>query len=408
VTTDSAMTVAAAFACIRLLSESAGILPVGVYRKSPDGGREPVLDHFAYRLVHDGPNPDVTSAEYWESVVANLATEGNAFALKIASGGKTVSLEPIDPKVMTVSRYPTTHDLRYTFTWRGKKRDVGADRMIHFRGFGKGGDCGVSVIRYGANTLGIAMAADDTAGRQFRSGTSKAGFIQTDKVLTDDQRGQFRKSVEGYRLSDDADKIMLLEGGFKFEATGINPNDLQLLTARGFSVEQVCSLFRVPPFMIGHTEKTTSWGTGLEQQVIGFLTFALLPYLRKMEARLNLSLLTDVDRANGLYCKFNIEALLRADSAARALFYASALQNGWLNRDTVREKEELGRIPGGDRYTVQSNLVGLDKLDDVLKGGGDAGAVKQALRRFLELDAMPPGLTTQDVQKLLGEQNGNP
>jgi len=386
VTVDSALTVAAAFACVRLLSESAGILPVGVYRKAKDGGREPVDNHPAYRLVYFGPNPDVTAAEYWEAVVANLATDGNSYALKIGPPDAPTSLEPIPYSAMQVSRYPSTHELRYRFTWRGRSFDVGPERIVHFRGFGKGGDQGVSVITYGANTLGIAMAADDTAGRQFKSGTSKAGFIQTDKVLTEPQRKQFGDSLEKFQSSDDADKLMLLEGGFKFEATGINPNDLQLLTARGFSVEQVCSLFRVPPFMIGHTEKTTSWGTGLEQQVIGFLTFALLPYLRKIEARLNHSLLSAADQASGLFFRFNVEALLRADSAARATLYASALQNGWMNRDGVRAKEELGTISGGDQYTVQSNLIPLDKLGQAVAGGGNQGQqVRQLLRDFLGL-----------------------
>lgn len=399
VTTDSALTVAAAFACVRLLSESAGILPVGVYRRTADGGREQVKDNPAHGLVHDGPNPELTSAEYWESVVAQMATDGNAYALKIANGGRVVSLEPIEPRDMMVSRYPATHELRYQFTWRGRTFDVGSERIVHFRGFGKGGDKGLSVIRYGANTLGIAMAADDTAGHQFRSGSSKAGFIQTDKTLNDIQRKQFQDSVQKFKDSDDADKLMLLEGGFKFEATGINPNDLQLLTARGFSIEQVCSMFRVPPFMIGHTEKTTSWGTGLEQQVIGFLTFALLPYLRKIESKLDVALLTPADRLAGLYCKFNIEALLRADSAARMLFYAHAAQNGIYNRNEIRGMEERGRIPGGDQFTVQSNLVPLDRLGEVLAGGGQSGEqLRQALRNFLADPASLPAPTPQVPQ----------
>jgi phage portal protein BeeE len=370
VTTDSAMTVAAAFACVRLLSESAGILPMGVYKTAKDGGREAVRDHPAYRLIHDGPNPDLTAAEYWESVVAQMATDGNSFALKIGSGEKVTSLEPILPVDMQVSRYPSTHELRYQFSWRGKAYDVSSDRIIHYRGFGKGGDVGLSVIRYGANTLGIAMAADDTAGRQFKKGTNSSGFIQTDKVLSEPQRVQFNKSLSTYADSDDPNKLMLLEGGF--------------------SVEQVCSMFRVPPFMIGHTEKTTSWGTGLEQQVIGFLTFALLPYLRKIESRANVALLSANDRAEGLYCKFNIEALLRADSAARMAFYAAAAQNGIMSRNEIRSKEELPRVDGGDQVTVQSNLVPLDRLGEMVTGGGaNPASVKQALRAWLDIPDPP-------------------
>jgi phage portal protein BeeE len=371
VTTNSALSVAAAWACIRLLSESVGIIPLGVYRKSPSGGREALSDHPAYMLTRVRPNDEMTSDELWQAVAASLATEGNALLMPLFYDGRITSLEFIPWRDVNVTRSPAWV-LTYQFQWHGKRYELTADRVIHFRGFGMGGDVGLSAIRHGAQTLGIAMAADKSAGRSFRGGASKAGLIQSQKVLVGDQREAFDKM-------------------------------LQLLQSRGFSVEQVCSIFRVPPFMIGHTEKATSWGTGLEQQVIAFLTFALAPYLKRIEERLKLQLLSPLDQRNGVYIEFNREALLQADSAARAALYSVMTQNGLMTRNEIRDKENLPRMEGGDDLTVQSALVRLRDLakiagvEGATGGGADAQRARQSLRAWLDVqDAAPPEPARQE------------
>ena len=142
---------------------------------------------------------------------------------------------------------------------------------------------------------------------------------------------------------------------------GLPPEDLQLLQTRGFHVEEICRWFRVPPFMVGHTEKSTSWGTGLEQQMIGFLTFSLRPYLSRIEQAVKKQLVPPAEQST-IYAEFNLEGLLRADSAGRAALYASAAQNGWMMRSEIRAKENLPHVDGSDVLTCQSNLVPLDKL----------------------------------------------
>lgn len=389
VSRETVLTIAAAWACVRIISETVGILPYFLFRRLPDGSREVVGNHPLYSILHDRPNPDFTAAEFWEAVAACLCLDGNAYGLKMVFNGRLVGIELIDPRTVQVRRDPPTWQLRYRFTLRNRQYDVTADDLIHWRGFGTGQDVGLSPIRYGANTFGIAMAGDDAAGSVYRNHNNSAGFIQTPVTLKPDQRKQFNESLSKFQDSEDSGKLMLLEAGFEFKGFGINPNDLQLLQARGFSIEQVCSFFRVPPFMIGHQEKSTSWGTGLEQTVLAFLTFTMLAYLKKIQARNNIALLSTEDRLKGLYTEFNIDALLQADSAARATFYSIMANNGMITRDEARVKENLPKKGGNAGVlTVQSALVPLDMLGmAAAAGGGDAQQVRNALRNFLGMPA---------------------
>lgn len=385
VTLDSALTVAAAWACIRLLSESTGIIPMALYRKTPNG-REAITDHPVYGLIHERPNEDFTSEEIWEAVASNLASDGNGLLLPQKFNGRTAGLEFVHWRDcnVRVERRPESGALRYQFSFRGKAYDLAGRDVIHYRGFGLGRDVGLSPIRYGTNILGIAMAADDSAGRTFRNGSNTSGFIQTDRVLNKEQREQFNAALGDFRSLDDPGKMMLLEGGFKFEGTGINPDDLQLLMSRAFSVEQVCSLFRIPPFMIGHTEKASSYPNSLEQQILAFLTFALQPYLKRIEKRTKLALLTDAERAQGLYCEFNREALLQADSAAKASFLSTLAQNGFMTRDEGRDTLNLPRMGGNaGELTVQSAMVTLDSLGQAAETPASQ-AVRNALKAWLK------------------------
>lgn len=386
VTRDSTLTVAAAWACVRVISQTVGVLPLFLYQKLPDGSRVAATDHPLYRLLHDKPNDDMTATEFWEAVAACICLEGDAFGLKLEFEGKVVSIELIDPRTVNVTRWPGAGGkLRYQFTWRGRPYDIGPERMIHWRGFGFGGDRGLSPIAFGANTLGIAMAADDAAGSTFKNANNSSGFIQTgDRILKPPQREQFDKSLKEFQGDENAGKLMLLEGGFEFKSFGINPNEMQMLQARGFSIEQVCSFFLVPPFMIGHTEKSTSWGTGLEQTVLAFLTFCMLTYLKKIQSRNNLALLGPEELKKGYYTEFAIEGLLQADSAARAALYSVMANNGLMTRDELRSKENLPKRGGNaDVLTVQSALVPLDMLGQA-PPAGDANAVRNALRAFLD------------------------
>lgn len=381
---ETALTVATAWSCVRALAETAGTLPYFLYQRQKDGSREIATAHPLYKMLHVAPNPDQTARDVWEAVTGCLALQGNCYGLKQILDGKTVGLELLDPRNVQVTRNPSTYRLEYTFNFRGKVYErVGSELIVHWRGFTLGGDMGLSAVHYGANVLGIAMAADDAAGQQFRSSANGTGFIQSPKVLDKDQREQFKTRLQEFQANESSSKIMLLEGGFEWKTFGFNPNDLQMLQTRGFSIEQVCSLFRVPPFIIGHQEKSTAWGTGLEQTVQSFITFALMPYLDKIAKRNDRALLSGADIAAGYYTEFETKGLLRADSTARANLYASGAQNGWMTRAEIRELENMPRVEGSDELTAQSNLVPLDKLGEVAASGGSGEQLRQQLRAWL-------------------------
>lgn len=393
VTAGGAMSVAAFWACNRLLSQCAGILPCVLYRREADGSRVLVRDNPVYDLIHTSPNSELTAPEFWESVVACQNIEGNGYGFKQRIGTRTVGMDLVHPDAVQVSRFNGTGELRYRFDLKGKSYDVGTEDMVHFRGWGIGGDKGLSVIANARQTLAIAMAGDEVAGKMFANGNIANGFIQTNqgKVLQKEQRDQFKTALQEFTSSRNAGNYMLLEGGFEFKPLTINPDDMEMLKSRGFSVEEICRWFLVPPFMIGHTEKNTSWGAGLEQQLIAFLTFALMPYLNRIAKRIDKHLLTPAERASGLYSEFLVEALLRADSAARAAFYSVMVNNGLYTRNEVRTKENLPKLPGGDILTVQSALVPLESLPKLAAdGASDANRVRNALRQWLVMEAEKP------------------
>lgn len=360
VTPDTALSLSTAWACVRLLSETIGTLPLGVYARQGED-KAPVRDHALYEMLHDSPNADQTAAEFWEGMVACLGLWGNGYAEKGFMGSRLVSLTPLRPDLMRVYRDESGRR-KYRYSDPKGQRVLDEDAVFHLRGFGVGGDTGLSPISYARQTMGTALAADEVAAKFFGSGLQLSGFIDSGQPkLRPDQREDIAKLFERFMGSSNAGKLMVLEAGMKYLPLGMNPEDAQLLATRAFHVEEICRWFRVPPFMVGHTEKTTSWGTGLEQQMIGFLTFSLRPYLTRIEQAVKKQLIAPAERKT-LSVEFNLEGLLRADSQGRAALYSTFAQNGISSRNEIRARENLARREGGDSLTVQSNLLPLDQL----------------------------------------------
>ncbi|RZZ81406.1 phage portal protein [Pseudoxanthomonas winnipegensis] len=363
VTHHTILQLSAAMACVRLISQTIATLPVGFYERKPDGTRVSASTHPLYELLHNQPNADMTAVQFWEVVLVSLLLWGNAYAEKTFSGSRLVSLEFLAPQRMAVRRL-TTGELEYRYTDTDGRQRVISERAIwHIRGFSVDGVMGLSAIRAGAQVFGAAMAADEASAKVFANGMSVGGVLSTDQILSDKNRNTFRTNMQTeFAGAMNTGKTMLLEAGMKYQQVPMNPEDAQLLGTRAFNVEEVCRWFGVPPFMVGHSEKSTSWGTGIEQQMIGFLTFSLAPWLRRIEQSIRKDLLQPVERAL-FFAEFSVEGLLRADSAARATFYSTMVQNGIYSRDDCREKENLPRRGGhAAELTVQSNLLPIDML----------------------------------------------
>ncbi|AIO68236.1 MULTISPECIES: phage portal protein [pseudomallei group] len=380
VTVDSAMQLSAAWACVRLIAETVATLPLNLHQKGADGTRSLAISHQLYEVLHNQPNADNTAVEFWEVIVASMLLWGNGYARKLRSAGTIIGLELMLPQRMTVKRL-TTGALQYTYRdIDGSGLVLTEDDVLHFRGFSLNGWMGVSVIAYAREVFGNAIAANKTSSSVFKNGLRPSGVLSTDQVLQKDKREEIRGSLAAqFGGAMQAGKTMVLEAGMKYQAITMNPGDVQLLETKAFNVEEICRWFRVPPFMVGHSEKSTSWGTGIEQQMIGFLTFALRPWLTRIEQAIRRGCLTPQERTK-YFAQFSVEGLLRADSAGRASFYSTMTQNGIMTRDECRAKENLPPMDGNAAVlTVQSALLPIDKLGERTA----AAAAQDALKAWL-------------------------
>lgn len=354
-----------AWACVALKSEVVGSMGMGVHEKANDGGRIDRNDHWLYDLVHEEPNRDQTPAEFWGGMVASMDLWGNGYAEKETLGQRTTALTPLAPNLTKVARNRNNERV-YRYMDRGKIEELPADKILHLRGLTLGGDEGLSVMEFGRRTLGGAIAANKTAGDTFTGGLQLSGFMETGTTkLSPEQRADLFEIFEGFRGQAMRGSIVPLEKDFKFAPLRMNPVDIQLLESRGWDVEELCRLFGVFPILIGHAAKgQTMWGSGVEQILLGWQTLRLNPLLRKMEQSVKKQLLPISDRKR-VYPEINREALMAADSAARAALYSAFGQNGVMTRGEMRSRENLPSLPGDDFLTVQSNLVPLDQLGKV-------------------------------------------
>jgi HK97 family phage portal protein len=359
---------ATAWACVRLKSDVVGSMGMGVFEKASDGGRTSRTDHWLYDLVHEEPNRDQTAAEFWAGQVAAMDLWGNAYAEKETLGHRTTALTPLAPHLVTVSRNRNNERV-YHYADRGKSEELPAEKVFHLRGLTLGGDVGLSAIDYGRRTLGGAMAANKAAGDTFRSGLQNAGFMETGQTkLSPEQRADLIEIFDAFVGEAMRGRIVPLEKDFKFAPLKMNPAEVQLLESRAWDVEEICRWFGMLPMLIGHAAKgQTMWGSGIEQLLLGWQTLMLNPLLTNIQQAVKKQLLPIAERKK-VYPEINREALMAADSAARAALYSAFGQNGVMTRGEMRARENLPSKPGDDFLTVQSNLVPLDQLGKAATG----------------------------------------
>lgn len=352
------MSLSAVFACVKLISEAVGTLPYNVYQKT-NNSRVVHNSHNLYDLLKFAPNSSSTPAQFWSAMVASMLLWGNAFAEIVRLNNNVVSLKFILPNKVS----PIYKDgLIVAFDIVGNQQPVNINKILHIANFGTNGQWGLSTISSGANTFGNALAGLEVANNTFERGLSPTTAIKVDRVIKPQQRESMRNYMQSISGAINSGQTAVLEGGMSIDSIGINPKDAQLLESRDFSTEEICRLFGVDPSMVGRGGSVSNWGTGLEQKMIGFLTFTIRPLLKRIEQAVNRKLLT-VNERKSVFTEFNIEGLLRADSAGRAEFYSKMIDNGTYTRDEVRAKENLPLMGGNSaKQTIQSGFVTLDSL----------------------------------------------
>lgn len=394
VTPGSALTLSAVWACVWLNARTMASLPFDLKRYPKTGKGAGILETGdpLYDVLRWRPNASMGSFNFWCAMWASEQLWGAGFAEIKRNGGKVVALEFLLPQYMT-TYLTASKELRFRYDDPQNPRDFSADQI--FRVFTRtlDGYTGLSVIEFARNSFGLAQSGELAAAKTFKKGLNASGFIKVDKFLRPDQREEFRESIDEF--TGDGDKAggtMVLEGGTDYVQLSMKPQDAELLSSRQFSVEDVCRWFSVPPILIGHAgEGQTMWGTGVEQIFAGWSRLSLRPFTTAGTQAVRTSLIAAADRAE-LYAEYDLDDLLAADSLARAQLYASLSQNGIKTRNELRDKEGDGPMPGGDKLTVQSNLVPLEKLGELTESGGGSSAQKfrNALVEFLQLDTTPP------------------
>lgn len=357
VSEQGSLALSTVYRCTSLISSVCAALPLPTYRT---GTRE----RSAQTLL-DNPHPELTALELWRLTYAHRCLWGNAYLQKIRNKRYQVTeLWPISPERVTPFRdkgtalNPTGKKFRVVDD-DGKAKVFTSWDIMHLSGLGYDGLQGYSPVRLGAQGIGMALAAERYAGKLFGSGNLMSGILQTEQRLDESQARQLKQRwQERVGGTGNAHEVAVLDSGASFQSVTMPNDDAQLLESRHFQVSDIARFFGVPAFLLGETEKSTSWGTGLEQQAQGWITFDLHPqWLAPTEQRITKELF--VDMGVDTYAKYKLEGLLRGDSQSRAEFYRVMREVGGFSANDIRELEDRPPIPDGDGFLQPMNLVPL-------------------------------------------------
>ncbi len=363
----TAMQTTAVYACVRILAEAIAGLPLHVYRYRMDGGKERIPQHPLYYLLHNEPNPEMTSFVFRETLMSHLLLWGNAYAQVVRNGrGQAVALYPLLPSKMEVSR-AANGELIYTYyrdydenglNPKGSYITLRKDDVLHIPGLGFDGLIGYSPIAMAKNAIGMSLATEEYGASFFANGANPGGVLEHPGVIKDIQRVKDSWN-SAYQGSANAHRVAVLEEGMKFQAIGIPPEQAQFLETRKFQINEIARIFRVPPHMVGDLEKSSF--SNIEQQSLEFVKYTLDPWVVRWEQSLQQSLILPSEKSS-LFIRFNLDGLLRGDYQSRMNGYAVGRQNGWMSANDIRELEDMNRIPaeeGGDLYLVNGNMTKL-------------------------------------------------
>jgi HK97 family phage portal protein len=371
----TAMGIPGVLACVRVLADSVAFLPLKI-QKVQDGNRSDAREHPLWTVLHDLPNPEMTAFEFKQTMQGHLTLRHNAYAeIERDSVGRVVGLWPLNPCKMDVLRdeqknkvwtYELPDGQKVKWTWRDPKRQPAP--ILHIRGLGDG-TVGSSPLEMLRNSLGMTIAAEEYGARLFSNAAQPRGILQSPSKLSVEARRNLKSSWEAAHSGlSNAHRVAVLEEGLTWQQVGMSADDAQFLETRRFQLGELARAFRVPPHMIGDTERSTSWGTGIEQQQIGFLIFTLMPWLACWEQAIARDLLS-VKTFSTHQVKFVVNGLLRGDIQSRYQAYAIGRQWGWLSANMILALEDMNGI--GTQGDVFMNPTNMQDAKIPLTGGSE-------------------------------------
>ena len=345
-------------ACVMILADTYASLPLGVFRRMDPRGRERARNHPLYNLLHDEPNPDMTSFTYRHMQMTHMATWGNHYSeIEYDRAGDPLALWPFHPSTVSVERRSDGR-LWYRISESSGQRMVPQERMLHIRGLSTNGIVGLSPLSMMRQAIGVSVAAESYAARFFANDARPSVLLKhPGPSLSDTARQNITESWEEiYRGHQNAHKTAILEEGMDVATLSMPLQDAQFLETRRFEVQEFARFFRIPPHLLADVERSTSWGSGIEQQNIGFVVYTMRPWIERSEQEFNRTLLHDDDR-DRYFTKFIIDGLMRGDADSRANYYNRMWNMGAMSPNDMLELEDRNPIEGGDEYYVPLNMI---------------------------------------------------
>lgn len=360
---ESSMRVSAVMACVRVLAETIASMPLIIYERLPDGGKQRATKHYLYNLLHDSPNDWQTSFEWREMMQGHLALRGNAYC-RIITGAdyKPRELIPIHPDRVKVERLENGK-LRYeVFDRKGQKSDVyNQKEILHLRGLSSDGIKGLSPIHSARKSIETAMAADEFGASFLRNGARPSGALKHPGTLSEEAKRHLKDSIQNkHGGAEKAGKIMVLEEDMEWQEMGIKPDEAQFIETKKYQVTDIARIFRMQPHLIQDLEHATF--SNIEQQSLEFVKYTMLPWIRRWEQALTKNLLYDPKK---YFVEFLIEGLLRGDIKSRNQAYKTQFLHGAMTIDEWRSRENMNPLPQdkGKRHYVPMNIQPVDMID---------------------------------------------
>ena len=374
VTPESAINTSAVFACVRVIAETVASLPLHIYQRIPGKGLTPSgkkvdATHPLYAVLHDSPNPWQTKFEFFEMLTGHVSLRGNGYSFIVRDQVERIKgFVPLNPGRMTVEVQGDFDTPRIIYRYQAegteqKEHLFAADEIWHVKGISSDGITGLSPLACARESIGLAQASEGHGAAFFRNGAQTSLVASTPGKLNEDSHTRLKNSIQAAVSGDNKFRVLLLEQGLDVKAVGLSNRDSQFLETRQFQVEEIARIFRVPSILIGHSNNNSTYASA-EQFMLSFITHTLRPWVSRIEQSINKYLLSDSDRAAGVFAEFNIDALLRGDTQSRYTAYASALQNTWMTRNEVRSKENLNPVDGGDVFENPAITTKENQDDD--------------------------------------------
>lgn len=362
VTWKTALQVATVLACVRVIGEGIAQVPLKILRQTAPGKREEARDLALYDVLAARPNEWQTSFEYRETMALHLALTGNHFSLinRIGPDREIVELLPIEPGAVTVHR-ADNGEIGYTVAdGRGGMRQVAADAIWHVRAASWNGWMGMEPVRLAREAIGLAMATETSQAKLHSDGVRPSGLYSVDGTL---KREQYTELAEWIKKNFATGGVMILDRAAKFTPLTMTGVDAQHLETRRFQIEEICRAFRVMPIMVGQSDKAATYASA-EQMFLAHVIHTLGPWYARLEQSINAALIGPALRAEGVYAKFNANALMRGDAKTRAFFYESGIRARWLVPNDARDWEDMNHLAGGDDPVAISGAPGAAPPQD--------------------------------------------